>query len=105
MTVESGARVGVGPWSGRADLTILVLMMTRARSEKSTPRDGMVVASWALSAAVMMLATTYTVPGSLAASSSGLGNVAFMILGWIEMCPRPVGSAFQRRTLRRYQAR
>ena len=33
-----------------------------------------------------------------------MGNVAFMILGWIEMCPRPVGSAFQRRTLRRYQA-
>eukprot|EP01045_Picozoa_sp_COSAG04_P017992 COSAG04_NODE_1632_length_6108_cov_12.275087_3_plen_69_part_00 len=39
------------------------------------------------------------------ARGSGLGNVAFMILGWIEMCPRPVGSAFQRRTLRRYQAR
>ena len=36
--------------------------------------------------------------------AAGLGNVAFMILGWIEMCPRPVGSAFQRRTLRRYQA-
>ena len=35
----------------------------------------------------------------------GLGDVAFMILGWIEMCQRPVGSAFQRRTLRRYQAR
>ena len=35
----------------------------------------------------------------------GLGDVAFMILGLIEMCQRPVRSAFQRRTLRRYQAR
>ena len=37
-------------------------------------------------------------------SGLAMGDVAFMILGLIEMCQRPVGSAFQRRTLRRYQA-